>query len=446
MKVVILIIQIIAGLSGCLAALVSIPLFFSFRWPAAAMWGLKLYASALSPGLAFIGLLTTIVGLATGSFFISLVGIYVALIYAVHIFNITRPPVFSSNFDQAFGRDWEKKIPPEHRAYFLPGRITLLLPIVPKSRIKQNICFATVPGTGRQLLCDIWQPPEHLTSSGVVFIFLHGSAFYFLDKDCGTRPFFSHLAAQGHVIMDVAYRLAPETDMMGMVQDVKRAIVWMKDQAGHYGIDTGRIILGGGSAGGHLALLAAYTQDNTQFTPGELKGSDIGVCAVISIYGTSDLKALYYHTNQHLTTRSIPGRSPKAVPAKMPRWMVKWIGKDYHRLGLDKDLKNVGTLAPLLGGHPNECPEQYALFSPVTHVHPGCPPTLLIHGEHDIMAPVKSTRYLYNRLVENRIPAVLHILPQTDHAFDLAFPKISPGAHNAIYDVERFIAITALRN
>ena len=52
-----------------------------------------------------------------------------------------------------------------------------------------------------------------------------------LDKDLGTRPFFAHLASQGHVIMDVAYRLAPETDMMGMVHDVKRSIVWMKEHA-----------------------------------------------------------------------------------------------------------------------------------------------------------------------------------------------------------------------
>ena len=38
----------------------------------------------------------------------------------------------------------------------------------------------------------------------------------------------------------------------------------------------------------------------------------------------------------------------------------------------------------------------------------------------------------------------MHILPQTDHAFDLILPNISPSAHNAIYDVERFLALTAV--
>jgi acetyl esterase/lipase len=76
--------------------------------------------------------------------------------------------------------------------------------------MEQNISFATVPGSDRKLLCDIWQPNSTIASSGLAFIYLHGAAWYMLDKDLGTRPFFSHLAAQGHLIMDVSYRLAPK--------------------------------------------------------------------------------------------------------------------------------------------------------------------------------------------------------------------------------------------
>jgi len=42
------------------------------------------------------------------------------------------------------------------------------------------------------------------------------------------------------------------------------------------------------------------------------------------------------------------------------------------------------------------------------------------------------------------VPAIMHLIPQTDHAFDLILPKISPSAHNAIYDVERFLALIAV--
>jgi len=222
---------------------------------------------------------------------------------------------------------------------------------------------------------------------------------------------------------------------------VKRAIIWMKESAGTYGINPNRIVVGGGSAGGHLALLAAYTANNPQFTSKELEGRDTGVRAAISLYGPTDLKAMYYHTNQHLTTRSIPGRPKKTAPTQMPGWIIKKMGKEFYRLNMDKGFENAGTLALLLGGHPDECPETYALFSPVTHVHPQCPPTLLIHGEHDLIAPVKSTRSLYTQLVEKKVPTVMHIIPQTDHAFDLQLPKISLSAHNLFFDAERFLAL-----
>jgi acetyl esterase/lipase len=121
--------------------------------------------------------------------------------------------------------------------------------------------------------------------------------------------------------------------------------------------------------------------------------------------------------------------------------MKKRIGKDAHRLGLDKRLENIGIMAPLMGGHPDECPERYKFLSPITHVTSKCPPTLMIHGEHDIMAPVDSTRLLYHRLMQEKVPAILHILPQTDHGFDLMFPNIAPAAHNAFFEVERFMAL-----
>ena len=125
----------------------------------------------------------------------------------------------------------------------------------------------------------------------------------------------------------------------------------------------------------------------------------------------------------------------------MPGWLIRRMGNNYYRLGMNKGFENAGTFVSLFGGHPDECLETYTLFSPVTHVHPGCPPTMLIHGEHDVMAPVKATRFLFTQLQEKKVKTVMHILPQTDHAFDLQLPKISPSAHNAIYDVERFLAL-----
>lgn len=437
----ILIVQFLALLTGGLAALLSILLFIRLRWPAPVLWFLKLYVSALSPVFLLLGLWSILAGLTSTSMLISLTGLYVSVVYGIHIIRITGPPDPSAGFEKAFGLNWEDRIHPEQKRYFLPGRRTLFLAHVPLPGLEQNVSFSVIPGSSRTLLCDIWRPPPSVSPSGLAFIYIHGAAWYMLDKDLGTRPLFRHLAAQGHLIMDVANRLAPETDLPGMVGDLRRAVVWMKEHAGQYGVNPKRIVLGGGSSGAHLALLAAFTAAEPQFIPEELEGKDLSICAVISLYGPADLEAMYYHTQQHLTTRSTAGRPKKSVPTQLPGWIIKAMGKEYHRLGMDKGFENAGAIAHLLGGHPDECPERYALFSPLTHVHRECPPTLLIHGEHDLMAPVSSTRILFKRLLDEKIPVVMHIIPQTDHAFDLQLPKISPSAHAAIYDIERFLAL-----
>lgn len=443
MSILITILITLIVIAGALAALLSTLFFIRLRWPSPVLWFVKLFTSALSPYCMLAGALNLMAGLVYGSIIIFFIGFYVLLVFGYHIYGISRPPGSLGNFEQAFGPDWKQLTRGQQNTVVRPGGFKIKLPKVPAPRLEQNIPFAKIPGTDRKLLCDIWQPSKGIPPSGIGFIYLHGSAFYFLDKDFGTRPFFTQLTAKGHMVMDVAYRLAPETDMMGMTGDAKRAIDWMRENAATYNVQPEKIIIGGGSAGGHLALLAAYTDDDPRFTPLDLAGKDVSVAAVISLYGSNDMEALYYHTNQHLTTSDVPHKLKKAVPAKIPAWLIKRMGKDYFRLGMNKDFAHTGALAPLMGGHPEENPEAYARFTVINHVHRNCPPTLLIHDEDDILAPVRSTRKLFMRLKEYKVPVVMHILPQTDHAFDLVLPGISPGAHTALSDVEQFMAIIA---
>lgn len=434
------ILQIAAAAVGSLGAALSIPIFLQLHWPSPTLWLIKLFASAFSPILFLVGVLSVIIGLITYSLFHIWMGIYVALFFYIHIYRITHAPLESFGLKHAFGANWESKLGAEQKIHFLSSRAILRLPKVPIPRFEQNISFATIVGTERQLLCDVWQPNVNITPSGLAFIYLHGSAWALLDKDLGTRPFFGHLVAQGHVVMDVAYRLSYETDMMSMINDVKRAIYWMKENASTYGVNPTCIVVGGGSAGAHLAMMAAYTSNKPQFTPNDLDEKNLSVCGVVSLYGPPDLKAMHYHTNQQFTTRTAEGKPKKILPIKMSKWLIKAMGKSYYRLHFDKDFTNAGVFPALFGGHPNECPEQYALFSPITHVDKNCPPTMLLQGDHDLMVSLKSLRDLFSRLLKEKVVVVMHILPQTDHGFDLMLPKISPSAHTAMYDVERFLA------
>ena len=403
------------------------------------LWFPKLFAGASAPFTALAGAGGAVLGLLSGSPLAVFLG---SLAAASSLRYVQAASASHHQFERMFGPGWEDRLPAQLKARMLRRRWAWRLPITPAPTLEQNVAFWSVPGTeGRGLLCDLWTPPAGTPRSELALLFFHGSAWTMLDKDVGTRSFFRRLAAQGHVVMDVAYRLFPETDMAGMVGDVKRAVAWMKANAVHYGVNPERIILGGASAGGQLSMLAAYAPDDAALTPEDVRGQDLSVRGVVSLYGPADLEACYFHTNQDKTTRG--SKMPAAAPtgeSSTARLMQRVMGENFHRLGMDKPA-SAGAFAIMLGGHPDEIPEVYRRFSPIEYVHPGCPPTLLIQGEDDLITPVMSTFALYRKLMEARVPALCVAYPQTDHGFDLMLPDVSPTAQSALYDIERFMAL-----
>jgi acetyl esterase/lipase len=406
-----------------------------------ALWMPKLFAGALAPWLAVVGAVSAVLGGISRSRLAVGLGAFGALACVRYVCRISAQP---DAVARTFGDDWREQIEPVQSARLRNWRWTWRLPQPPEPCWERDIAFWTIPNASRELLCDLWQPLAGVTPSGLALIFFHGSAWYMLDKDYGTRTFFRHLAAQGHVIMDVAYRLAPETDLVGMVGDVKRAIAWMKANAARYNVNPDRIVLGGASAGGHLSLLAAYTPQLSELTPADVRSADLSVRGVVSYYGPSDLRACYYHTRQDQTTveSSATAQAETRSASAMLALMRAALGDSGTRLGFDKP-SQAGAFKNLLGGHPDQVPDKYALLSPLTHVHAGCPSTLLIQGEDDLITPVAATRALAGKLRKAGVPVVNIVFPQTDHGFDLALPRYSPSAQTALGEVERFLALMA---
>ncbi len=80
-----------------------------------------------------------------------------------------------------------------------------VLPQVSAPRWQRDVPFWTIPGADRQLLCDVWQPPEGVPASGLAFIYLRGSGWRFIDKAVGKtyalrRSLFGFLPAGEHRI------------------------------------------------------------------------------------------------------------------------------------------------------------------------------------------------------------------------------------------------------
>jgi acetyl esterase/lipase len=189
------------------------------------------------------------------------------------------------------------------------------------------------------------------------------------------------LATAGYVVADVSYRLAPAHLFPAAVSDVKCALGRLRARADEFGIDPARVAILGRSAGGELALVAAYSAGDARLPPA-CEVEDAPVSAVVSIYAPTDLAWGHAH----------PSR-PDVIHGP-------------------------ATLETYLGGTPEAKPDAYALGSATSWVARALPPTLLIHGLADQLVSPEHARRLAAALGVAGRPVELLLVPFADHGFD----------------------------
>ena len=409
------------------------------------MWIPKLWASAWAPFLALMGGLGALLGLVSKEYYALLAGLVGAALGIRHTLIVTRQ---HDHFTQAFGENWEDRIPPDLRTRLWPKRYRFIQPAPPLVPGQRNVNLGKSCKTDELLLGDIWQPPEGFPHTGVAIIYLHGGLWQALDKDFLTQPLFRRLVSQGHVIMDVAYSLAPGADLNRMLGDVKQAIVWMKTHALEYEINPDRIVLMGVSGGAHLALLATYAPDHPAFKHVS-PSADMSIRAVVSMFGVTDLSAFYQEYGQtnpkqpEYTTQITDDIRPRVFnKTKLDRLMTRTRAFPAYRHGNMPG--GALLLVYLLGGTLKEIPEVYHLASPIVHVGPHCPPTLQIFDENDFVVDGSHGRRLHQALCKVGAKSVYIEIPETVHGFDQYIGvsrRVAPAAQSASYDLERFLAL-----
>jgi len=384
---------------------------------------LKLFAMSFSLFWTLAGLVGFVLGMFVKAYPAVVIGVLGGGWMLAYILKNTWE---NQALESAFGEGWADNIPADQLEKMVLSRWAWHQPMKAHHEpgFDQDVVYWTLANSGRQLLCDIWQPADG-KRSGLTFIYAHGSGWWVADKDFHktTRPLFRHLVAQGHTVMDIAYRLCPEVQLHDMVADVKRAVAWMRENAENYGVDPQKIVLAGGSAGGHLALLSGYTPNHPELTPPELQGGDDPVHAIATYYPPVDLVEGYYRYNEYILSLGLPGvEVGQSIPEK-------------------ERFEQIGRIDFLLGGLPEDVPEMYRLASPLTHVNENSPPTLLMQGSRDVLVPHEPAIELHQKLQSLRVPSVCVIQPWTEHAYDLLLPQFSPPAQNSLFHLDRFLAI-----
>lgn len=216
------------------------------------------------------------------------------------------------------------------------------IPYVANGHVRQTLDLF-IPVAGRPVPLVVW---------------VHGGAWKLGSKDWIN---IKYLIQQGYAIASVDYRFSGDAKFPAQIQDCNTALNFLIANAASYGIDPKRLIVGGGSAGGHLALLLGLARRETAF------GADPSIqpLAILDFFGPADLISMLEEADQ--------GHEREAAEDA------------FHRL---------------LGASPAARPDLARLASPITYVSPGNPPVLILHGDKDASVPYRQSQQLHARLTQ----------------------------------------------
>ncbi|MDX1448878.1 MAG: alpha/beta hydrolase [Acidimicrobiia bacterium] len=209
------------------------------------------------------------------------------------------------------------------------------------------------------------------------FVYLHGGSWTGGDPHAQSRPLLHLLADRGWLVATVRYPLSPAATFPDHLVGVKRALAWLRTEGPAHGVDPELVVIAGGSAGGHLAALAALTPNRPEYQPG-FEEIDTSVAACVPMYG------IYDFLNRNRTRHDWP---------VIPRVVMK------------KD--------------PAADPKAFSDASPIDQVSVDAPPFLVVHGSHDSLVPPAEARVFVQALREVSRSQVQYLeVPGAQHAFD----------------------------
>ncbi|MBG0857990.1 MAG: alpha/beta hydrolase [Bacteroidales bacterium] len=225
---------------------------------------------------------------------------------------------------------------------------------------------------GKSLQLDIYRP-KNRTDQLPLLVFIHGGSWRG-GKRSDYQVYLVDFAEKGYITATISYRLLRDGPYPACIEDVTDAVDWFYRNYEAYGYDTSRIALVGGSAGAHLALLAAYGWRPDSMS-GYSKVTHHNVKAVVDIYGPVDFT------------------------------------DDYAR--------NHPTVTSFLAHTFEEAPEIFKEASPVHYLDKDDPPTMILQGTADRLVPAEQSDRFKVKLDSTGIPCVYHRLPGWPHTMDV---------------------------
>jgi len=273
----------------------------------------------------------------------------------------------------------------------------------------RTFVYKTVPG------CDI--KADVYPGGKTAAVWIHGGALILgsrrLSRD--SRVLRSLIEADFTVI-SIDYRLAPETKLPEIIEDIRDAFRWLRTDAGSLGIDRGRVVVCGGSAGGYLTLMSGF-----RVKPRPK--------ALVSYWGYGDIVGPWYsrpdpfYLKQPAVTReealSAVGKSPLSEPPPKNNR-----GRFYLHC------RQQGTWPKEVAGRdPDTDDAWFNPYCPIRNVTRDYPPTMLVHGTADTDVPYEQSKQMVERLRREGVEHQLVTVPGGGHGIG----NIPPAQQDDIY-------------
>jgi acetyl esterase/lipase len=247
---------------------------------------------------------------------------------------------------------------------------------------------------GMALTLDAFRPRENANGLGVVFVVSGG--WYSSHAPDGHIGRFRFLLDRGYAVFAVVHGSQPKFAIPEIVEDLHRAVRFIRFHAKDYGIDPARIGITGGSAGGHLSLMQGTAGDlGTPDAKDPIDRVSSRVQAVACYFPPTDFLN-YGKPGENAIGRGILWNYSGAFDFKEldPYW---------RRLVTITDEEKIAALGRRV--------------SPVTHVTPDDPPTLIIHGDKDWLVPIQQSESIVERLKAAGVEAKLVVKPGAAHGW-----------------------------
>jgi acetyl esterase/lipase len=285
-----------------------------------------------------------------------------------------------------------------------------------RSRVRPLRTFTYKTVGPLEIKADVYRPDDNVRRP--VLLSIHGGALIMGNRGGLGGPLQELFLKAGYAVVSIDYRLAPETKLPQIVEDVRDAYTWLHTKGPElFNADTRRIAVTGGSAGGYLTLMTGF-----RVTPRP--------AALVSLWGFGDITADWesrpseFYRKGRLVTKEEARQGVGTQPLADGFTGGRNRGRFYlycRQQGLWPQ--------EVAGLDPRTQDGSFTPYCPLRNVTKDFPPTLFIHGTKDTDVPYEQSVQMDQELARHGVEHKLIAIPNAGHGIGNGDPKRVAAAY-----------------